>query len=160
MSLPFACVLCRTGCAGSVQASTVNAVIGTYYGSWFSGPPYALQPEDINAARFTHVYYAFVLVSATNYTIQLGSPSMDSVLIPQFTASLTARNPCLVPMLSVGGASFGGAVWSAMANQQSRRAAFISSAIAFCREHGFGGVDLVSVRTLLSLDRESDESDE
>ena len=69
-------------------------MIGTYYGSWFSGPPYALQPEDINAARFTHVYYAFVLVSATNYTVKLGNPSMDSVLIPRFTASLTARNPC------------------------------------------------------------------
>ena len=120
-----------------------SRVVATYYGNWFSYD--TITPEQINASLYTHVYYAFAHIASTNYSIKFSDSAIDGALMPRFTASLTARNPCLVPMLSVGGASFGVSVWSAMASQQSRRAAFIKSVISFARKYGFGGVDLVSV---------------
>ena len=123
-------------------------VAASYYGSWFyyGANNTGLSPEQLNASLYTHVYYAFALISPTTYSIEYSDPDLDVKLMPRFTSSLTTRNPCLVPMLSVGGGSFDPAVWSAMAKHPVNRATFVQSLISFAREHGFGGVDLVSDR--------------
>ncbi|PVD37833.1 hypothetical protein C0Q70_00435 [Pomacea canaliculata] len=55
---------------------------------------------------------------------------------------LRQRNPGLKTLLAVGGWRFGSQKFSLMANNTSTRQTFVSSAVAFLREHAFDGLVL------------------
>lgn len=55
---------------------------------------------------------------------------------------LRQRNPDLKTLLAVGGWRFGSQKFSLMANNASTRQTFVSSAVAFLREHAFDGLVL------------------
>lgn len=123
--------------------------MGGFYTSWSaygSGDAQVL-PEDLDPSLFTRPIYAFATI-ADNFTVQFGDPQLDPMLMPRFTA-VFANNPCATPMLSIGGAAFCNAaatmwIWPALAATPASRHTFTESVIAFSREYGFKGVDLVS----------------
>ncbi|EDW09710.2 uncharacterized protein Dmoj_GI18891 [Drosophila mojavensis] len=58
------------------------------------------------------------------------------------TIALKQRNPKLKVLAVVGGWNEGSTKYSAMAADPAKRATFISSTLAFIRQHGFDGLDL------------------
>ena len=56
--------------------------------------------------------------------------------------ALKERNPELKTLVAVGGWSFGSGNFSAMAADHVMRSKFVTSAVAFLRQHGFDGLDL------------------
>lgn len=57
-------------------------------------------------------------------------------------ANLKLKNPLLKVFISVGGWDAGGKIFSDMVSTADNRAAFITSAIQFCRTFAFDGVDI------------------
>ncbi|KAI3386151.1 hypothetical protein SNEBB_010021 [Seison nebaliae] len=103
-----------------------------------------LKPENIDPFICTHIIYAFANLNGA--TITHGIPNDirtykgEKPLYPRIM-KLKKKNPKLKILISVGGwharGSFDGAVIS-----QSRREAMAQSAIAFCKKHGFDGLDI------------------
>jgi len=58
------------------------------------------------------------------------------------TIALKQKNPKLKIVAVVGGWNEGSEKYSAMAADPSKRSRFISSTLAFIRQHGFDGLDL------------------
>lgn len=67
--------------------------------------------------------------------------SYDSILYPK-VANLKMKNPLLKVFISVGGWDAGGKIFSDMVSTAGNRAAFINSAIQFCRTYAFDGIDI------------------
>jgi chitinase len=103
-----------------------------YLGSWGDW-----QAETIDAAKLTHLNYAFAHVK-------------DGRVVPSAEANarerlaqvrrLKALHPHLQILISVGG--WGAEGFSDAALSAASRATFADSALAFAEEHGFDGVDL------------------
>lgn len=60
----------------------------------------------------------------------------------RFHTHVRAQNPNIKTLISLGGWNFGSTIFSPMSMSPTHRTTFIDSAMAFCREHGFDGVDI------------------
>ncbi|CAD6898629.1 unnamed protein product, partial [Tilletia caries] len=109
-------------------------------------------PENINPFIYTHINYAFVFLSDTNFTI-IPHETDDRDLSMRMNKFLKGANPSIRTSFSVGGWTFtdgptkftGGIdyskVFSNMVASSANRAAFIKSCISWARDLGFDGVD-------------------
>lgn len=128
-------------------------VVG-YYPSWGTYDR-DVQVADLDAARLTHVNYAFARVADGGCALadpwaDVDKPFPDDT--PEDAAAgragnfgqlrrLRAAHPHLRTLISVGG--WGGSEGlSDAARDADRRAAFARSCAAFVRDHGFDGLDL------------------
>ncbi|KAK0545655.1 hypothetical protein OC845_005004 [Tilletia horrida] len=110
-------------------------------------------PESINPFIYTHINYAFVFLSDTNFTI-IPHEIDDEDLSLRMNQFLKGANPSIKTSFSIGGWTFtdgpskftGGIdysrVFSNMAANGANRAAFINSCIAWARKLGFDGIDI------------------
>ncbi|CAF3879821.1 unnamed protein product [Rotaria sordida] len=103
-----------------------------------------LRPEDIPADLCTHIFYAFANVGGL--TLQAKHPNDlntyqgEQPLYPRII-KLKEKNPDLKILISCGGWG-NSAEFDSLASSESSRETFSNNAIAFCRQHGFDGVDL------------------
>ncbi|XP_071704103.1 class V chitinase CHIT5a-like [Rutidosis leptorrhynchoides] len=121
----------------SYDSVSDQGVRAAYWPS-FTGYP----SSSINTSYFSHIYYAFVLPSATNYTLDITSDDVDNLL--EFENAKSSWNPPVKTVLSIGGGGGGDLpnIFSEMASQEYSRATFINSTIKVAREYNFDGVDL------------------
>ncbi|SPO40255.1 uncharacterized protein PSFLO_05737 [Pseudozyma flocculosa] len=110
-------------------------------------------PELINPHLYTHINYAFVFISDTNYTM-IPHELDDEDLSLRLNTWCKRVNPSLKTLVSIGGWTFndgpgrftGGIdysrVFSKMAASAANRATFIRSCIDWCRRLGFDGIDI------------------
>lgn len=111
-----------------------------YYESWSQTRLCdAWLPSDIDATRWTHLNYAFALISDKYQVAQMND--YDTTLYTQFT-DLKSQNPALKVFISVGGWDAGGVIFSSMTSTLTNRAAFIKSLLQFMRTYAFDGVDI------------------
>jgi len=131
-----------------------------YYTNWAQyrtagGNYYRFLPEQIDATLLTHVVYAFAKVSpGPAFEIQPyeWNDVRDDMpaghgMYDRFHAHVRAQNPSIKTLIAVGGWNFNffdatKGIFSEMASSAEGRAAFISSAIAYCRRHTFDGFSL------------------
>lgn len=137
---------CQSGCdavtkpsCSSATSSATQRRIG-YYESWSQTRACDVWlPADIDPTKWTHLNYAFALISDTYQVAQMNS--FDTTLYTQFT-DLKSKNPALQVFISVGGWDAGGAIFSAMTSTSANRATFISSLLQFMKTYAFDGVDI------------------
>jgi len=95
-------------------------------------------PSSIDAALFTHIFYAFADLNDQTFQVEL--PATDNPA--EFTPTLLKKNPSLKTLLSIGGGGSNSTAFAIMASNASHRKVFIKSAIAVARKYGFHGLDL------------------
>jgi chitinase len=108
-----------------------------YYTSWSVNKGFT--PDQIDAARLTHVNYAFANIGP-DLRITLGYPYTD----PKNFALLNSMKqlyPGLKTLISVGGWTWSGLFSDAALNDYAR-ANFADSCISFIKQYGFDGVDI------------------
>ncbi|KAJ3559300.1 hypothetical protein NM688_g427 [Phlebia brevispora] len=144
---------CGTGCVGNCGQPVIptgqngpatSRVVG-YYEGWASSRLCdAWYPENILAAGYTHLNYAFASVDPVSYQIVPASAE-DVAQYSNFT-NLKQINPNLKTYISVGGWSFNDPptqnVFSDLAASSDNRLTFANSLVAFLVQYGFDGVDL------------------
>lgn len=95
--------------------------------------------SDIDAAKLTHINFAFANVSSSGQVI-IGDAGVDPTYFNELK-KLKDVNPNLKTLISVGGWT-----WStnfhAAALTDASRTTFADSAVAFMKTHGFDGVDI------------------
>lgn len=120
-----------------------------YYGSWAVYRPDLgkFDVENIDPWLCTHLMYAFAGLNPSTYEIE----SLDTYndlydnygkgAYQRFTG-LTSINPDVKCILSVGGWNEGSEKYSDMANDPTKRSAFVNSVVPFLQKYGFVGLDL------------------
>lgn len=108
-----------------------------YYAAWaaYSG----FKPDRIDAAKLTHINYAFANISS-DLKIAMGYPDIDPSNF-QLLNSLKQTNPSLKTLISVGGWTWSGK-FSDAALTDASRTIFADSCVAFIKQYGFDGVDI------------------
>ncbi|KAA8521670.1 hypothetical protein F0562_012340 [Nyssa sinensis] len=96
--------------------------------------------SSINTSYFTHIYYAFLLPTPSNYKLNI--TPFDQEKLAEFTGALHTQNPPVKTLISIGGGGNDPTVFSKMASNNLTRAIFINSTIEVARKYGFDGVDL------------------
>lgn len=144
------CIRCSPLPADTLPAAVHELAFDTIAGQ------FAIAPEDLNPDYYTHPLYAFAYIDPDTFFVEYADNELDKFVMSRFTSTLKNGNPCVHPMISVGGAAFTAAdatrsVWSSMISRRSSRTAFITSAIAKARKFGFAGIDLVRVLCCRSL---------
>jgi len=138
----------QSNCRSS-EAMKVN--IG-YYQSWAIGRPEncnKVEPSDLEDVidNYTHLIYSFASISIDHRLEPWGGNyGEERILYQQFNA-LKENNNQLKTLIAVGGWSFNeneGTKYrfSDTAATPKSRSIFANSAVQFCREYGFDGVDL------------------
>ncbi|KAJ3559303.1 hypothetical protein NM688_g429 [Phlebia brevispora] len=144
---------CGTGCVGDCDepgiptgqnSPATSRVIG-YYEGWASSRVCdAWYPENILAAGYTHLNYAFASIDPVSYQIVPASAE-DVAQYSSFT-NLKQINPNLKTYISVGGWSFNDPptqnVFSDLAASSQNQLAFATSLLTFLLQYGFDGVDI------------------
>ncbi|GAA1338383.1 glycoside hydrolase family 18 protein [Saccharothrix algeriensis] len=123
--------------AAPATAAGGRAVIGAYYGNWFSGSkPISAIPGD---TPITHLFYAFSTIEGGRCALNAPTAAKDFADI----ADLKRRKPSLKALISIGGWGAGGFSDAAL-TRDSRRAFVASCAELFFERHGgvFDGVDV------------------
>uniref|UniRef100_A0A182PSY5 chitinase n=1 Tax=Anopheles epiroticus TaxID=199890 RepID=A0A182PSY5_9DIPT len=134
------------GLMGCQSAQWLHKPVVCYYASWAAYRPGRGQfnVEQIDPFLCTHLMYAFFGVNDSG-AVTILDPwlDLDSGLgnIRRFN-ELRNRNPNLLTMAAVGGATVDPALFSKIAASATLRGAFARSARDFCLTHGFNGVDL------------------
>nr|QEL09547.1 class V chitinase [Pinus contorta] len=121
--------------SSSQSASHGGGVKAAYW------PSYAVSyspPSSINAALFTHIFYAFANLNDQTFQVELPATAKPA----EFTLTLRKKNPFLKTLISIGGGGSNSTAFALMASNASRRKVFINSAIALARKYGFHGLDL------------------
>jgi chitinase len=108
-----------------------------YYAAWASNTGFT--PTMIDAARLTHVNYAFANIGS-DLKITLGFPDIDPHNFSLLN-SLKQTNPNLKTLISVGGWTWSG-LFSDAALTDSSRKTFADSCVVFMKLYGFDGVDI------------------
>jgi chitinase len=119
----------RSGAAG-------KRLVG-YYAAW--GAYYGFTPDRIDAAKLTHINYAFAVIGK-DLKIAMGYPDKDLknyILLNE----LKKKNPELKTLISIGGWDGSGRFSDAALTDASRKA-FAESCVEFIKKYGFDGVDL------------------
>jgi len=141
-------VLAAAGCA-SLAPQPAREVVG-YYPAWKG-------VFEFDPTRLTVVNYAFLDIcwdgrhgngavapleecAGENGSIVLGHPALDAANL-EALAKVKRADPGLRLVASVGGWSWSNR-FSDMASGDRSRAAFVSSAVRFLRDHGFDGIDI------------------
>jgi len=104
-------------------------------------PSYAASyspPSSIDAALFTHIFYAFADLNDQTFRVELPATAKPA----EFTPTLLKKNPSLKTLISIGGGGSNATAFALMASNAFRRKVFINSAIAVARKYGFHGLDL------------------
>ncbi|XP_022731617.1 chitinase-like protein 3 [Durio zibethinus] len=96
--------------------------------------------SSIDTSFFTHIYYAFLLPEPN--TFKLNITLLDQQKLFEFRIGLSAKNPPIQTILSIGGGGNDPDVFAQMASTQETRGAFINSTIEVARTYEFNGVDL------------------
>ncbi|KUI60196.1 Chitotriosidase-1 [Cytospora mali] len=137
---------CQNGCDAVTKPSCSSATTSAtkkrigYYESWSQTRSCdTWLPSDIDASKWTHLNYAFALISDTYQVAQMND--YDTTLYTQFT-DLKSQNAALKVFISVGGWDAGGAIFSSMTSTSANRAAFINSLLQFMKTYAFDGVDI------------------
>eukprot|EP00897_Mesotaenium_endlicherianum_P009418 jgi/Mesen1/8504/ME000480S07853 len=123
-----------------------------YYSAWAQwwDAPYAMLPEQIDAASYTHLLYAFALLDKSGKIVPMDADSelpqkgnARSGLYYRFNAAVRRRNPRVKTLLSIGGGDAALAPrFAALAATAAGRAAFAASAVTWARKHAFDGLDI------------------
>ncbi|KAL4877577.1 hypothetical protein BJY04DRAFT_230539 [Aspergillus karnatakaensis] len=136
---------CQSGCdvisESTCSGTSSEAVYIGYYEGW--NPDRACDvvlPENINVAPWTHLYYSFAGIHATDFTITTTNAN-DKNYWSKFTA-LKKKKATLKTYIAIGGWDVGGKVFSDMVRFPGTRSTFIDSAISFMEEYGFDGIDI------------------
>lgn len=103
-----------------------------YLGSWGDW-----RPESIDAAKLTHLCYAFAHVRDGRVAPSVEPDALDRLGLVRH---LKALHPHLKVLISVGG--WGAEGFSDAALTRESRAVFAESALQFVEQHGFDGLDL------------------
>ncbi|XP_077216493.1 class V chitinase CHIT5-like [Tasmannia lanceolata] len=113
---------------------------GIKAGYWPSSSSWIFPASAIDTSYFTHIYYAFVTLDPTTYTLAITQP--DETMLPNFTTTLHAKNPPAKALLSIGGAGAGATIFSNMVRTASTRRVFINSTIYAARKYNLDGFDI------------------
>lgn len=124
-----------------------------YFASWsiYRNNPYNFNVEDIDASSYTHIAFAFASVSDNFQVVPDSSEDLSTSIIQglyaRFNQHVRQQNPNVKTLLSIGGYGFNTnpktyRIFSNMVTNSTSRAIFITSLIAYLREHEFDGVDL------------------
>lgn len=108
-----------------------------YYTSWSVNKGFT--PDKIDAARLTHVNYAFAKIGP-DLRITLGDPYTDPTNFILLN-SLKRSYPNLKTLISVGGWTWSG-LFSDVAFNDATRTNFAESCVSFIKQYGFDGVDI------------------
>lgn len=108
-----------------------------YYAAWSVNKGFT--PDQIDAARLTHVNYAFANIGP-DLRITMGYPYMDPANFALLN-SMKKIYPNLKTLISVGGWTWSG-LFSDVALNDTTRANFAESCVSFIKQHGFDGVDI------------------
>ncbi|XP_066937417.1 chitinase-3-like protein 1 [Macrobrachium rosenbergii] len=122
-----------------------------YFSSWavYRFEPWSFDVDDIDPHLCTHLIYNFAGLS--NYTWQievldpwndLCPPEGNNCAYKRFV-ELKKFNPSLTILLAIGGWNERSEDYSRMAEDPSKRATFIKSAVTLLHQHGFEGLDFV-----------------
>lgn len=133
----------KPSCSGT---SSNQKTIGYYEGWSTTRPCDGMYPENIPAAGYTHLNYAFAFVDPVSFAIAPMS-DIDKELWPRFT-KLKETNAGLQTWISVGGWSMNdpdqptARTFSNLAASSSAQDNFAKSLISFMQTYGFDGVDI------------------
>ncbi|WP_433266520.1 glycoside hydrolase family 18 protein [Actinosynnema sp. CS-041913] len=121
----------------AATAAGPRAVIGAYYGNWYSGSkPISQIPSD---TPVTHLFYAFSTIEDGRCALNAPTAAKDFADI----TDLKRRKPSLKALISIGGWGAGG--FSDAALTRAARQAFVGSCVdRFFKQHKgvFDGVDV------------------
>ncbi|XP_034479172.1 acidic mammalian chitinase-like [Drosophila innubila] len=135
-------------CLVLTLASLVSSekILNCYWGTWANYRPGdgKFEPSNIDPSLCTHISYTFFGIEASGEFKSLDTwLDMDDGLgFISKTIALKQKNPKLKVLAVVGGWGEGSEKYSAMAADPAKRSRFISSTLAFIRQHGFDGLDL------------------
>lgn len=100
-------------------------------------------PESISAETFTHINFAFALISE-DFLIQ--EMSVNDNLLWQRTTALKQKNPALKVFLSIGGWSFNDPptqhIFSDLVASEANTNKFIANALSIMQAYSFDGLDI------------------
>ncbi|XP_058058195.1 endochitinase-like [Anopheles bellator] len=130
----------------ALNTVTASPRLVCYYTNWSHGRPkeYSYRIEDVPGNLCTHVAYTFLGVEeATSELVSL-KPDYDNLQdgFGRFR-DLKGRFPHLKLMVSVGGWTHGGSVFSKMASTRSSRLKFAISVVHFMEKYGLDGFEIV-----------------
>ncbi|MEU7526175.1 glycosyl hydrolase family 18 protein [Saccharothrix sp. NPDC042600] len=119
----------------TTAVASPKAVVGAYYGNWFSGSkPISSIPSD---TPITHLFYAFSTIEDGRCALNAPTAAKDFADI----LDLKRRKPSLRALISIGGWGAGG--FSDAALTDASRRAFVRSCVdRFFRDGVFDGVDV------------------
>nr|AFV30206.1 chitinase-like protein [Elaeis guineensis] len=114
-------------------------------GYWFSHLALYSPVSNINTSLYSHLYYYSLSLDDTNFHVAL-PPDDQLPLLATFSTAVKAKNSSLKTLLSIATddcqTNISNAAFSAMAANQTLRAAFINSTIELARTNAFDGLDL------------------
>jgi chitinase len=115
-----------------------------YVTNWgqYRPQPATFFPNQTDPTLCTHVNFAFAHISANHEVINTEWNDIIPGGLYEQTIALKLRQPGLKVLISIGGYNFGMWQITITISTPANRAAFINSAIEFCRTWGFDGVDL------------------
>lgn len=122
----------------------MKAVVG-YYASWaaYRTGTARYTVDDIPVNKYTHLVYAFAVLSDHSYTAVQHDSNLDGSNYRAFV-NLKRRNPGLKVLLGLGGwtDSHGSNKYSRLVSSSERRRNFVRSVVDLLQEYGFDGLDL------------------
>ncbi len=121
---------------GERAAAAGKKLVG-YYAAW--GAYYGFTPDRIDAAKLTHINYAFAGIGK-DLKITMGYPDKDPENFRMLN-ELKKKNPELKTLISIGGWD-GSGRFSDAALTDASRSAFAESCVDFIKKYGFDGVDI------------------
>jgi hypothetical protein len=143
---------CQSNCemgipeSSKVCGSQVMTKAVGYYESWAPerGPDCnALEPEDIDVSKWTHIHYGFAIVNSQGRLDMADQTARDR--LSKFR-KLKAKKPSVKLIISVGGWSFNNAptagVFTNMVASAEGRRKFIDSVVDFLDKYGLDGFDM------------------
>lgn len=133
-------ILMVLGVIASVNVIQCQKKVVCYYTNWaqYRRGDTKYFPENIEADLCTHIIYSFAKLSNN----QLAEYEWNDHTMYQRVIDKKLENPSLKVMIAVGGWNFGSIKFSDMVSNPITRANFVSTSVAFLKQHNFDGLDL------------------